>query len=128
MLLDNPFYQDAIQLFLLQDSTLTFSDVRFFLATLQNVTSLSSNWSVISNMVNDVKKPFSCFEVNRFVEVSSEADLETQAAKLFENGTFFMGIVFENVKASDTQIPENFAVKFRTNVDNVPDTTLTRPW
>jgi hypothetical protein len=128
VLLDNPFYQDAIQLFLLQDSTLTFADVRFFLSTLQNVTSLSSNWSVISNMVNDVKRPFSCFEVNRFVEVDSEATLEKEAAKLFSNGTFFMGMVFENVKPSDTQIPENFAVKFRTNVDNVPETAMIRPW
>ena len=127
-LLDNPFYQDAIQLFLLQDSSLTFSDIKFFLSTLQNITSLSSNWSNINSMVNDIRKPFSCFEVNRFIEVQSEDELEKQAASLFANGTFLIGIVFENVKPSDTQIPENFAVKFRTNVDNVPETIMTRPW
>ena len=79
-------------------------------------------------MVNDVKRTFSCFEVNRFVEVASEEELEKQAAKLFANGTFLIGIVFENVKSTDKELPNNFAVKIRTNVDNVPETTMTRPW
>jgi len=128
ILLDNPFYQDFIQLFLLQDSSLTYSDIRMFLSTLENVTSLSNNWSYISSMMSSIKNAFSCFEVNRFVAVENEQELENLASKLFQNGTFFLGMVFQNVKASDRTIPKNFNVKLRTNVDNVPETSITRPW
>jgi hypothetical protein len=128
VLLDNPFYRDAIELFILQDTTLTFDDIRMFLSTLENITSLSSDWSYISNMLSSIKSSFACFEVNRFVAVETEADLEKAAAKYYENGTFLIGIVFENVKMSDTDIPKNFNIKLRTNVDNVPDTSIVRPW
>ena len=128
VLLDNPFYQDFIQLFLLQDSNLTLSDVKMFLSTLENVTALSNDWSYISNMLNSVKNSVSCFETNRFVEVANEAELEKTASKLFSNATFLIGLVFENTKSTDVTLPPNFAVKLRMNVNNLPETNLPRPW
>ncbi len=91
VLLDNPFYQDFIQLFLLQDSNLTFADVKMFLSTLENVTALSNDWSYISNMMNSIKNTVACFEVNRFIALDSEAELEKTATKLFSNATFLIG-------------------------------------
>ncbi len=41
---------------------------------------------------------------------------------------FIKGLVFQNVKDTDTRMPENFAIKLRTNIDNVPETTIIRPW
>lgn len=32
------------------------------------------------------------------------------------------------MKPSDKTIPDNFAVKLRTNADNVPETNIVRPW
>ncbi|CAF0899716.1 unnamed protein product, partial [Brachionus calyciflorus] len=128
ILLDNPFYQDFIQLFLLQDSTLTLSDIKMFLTTLENVTSMSDDWGYTSSLISTIKDAFSCFEVDRFVAYETEADLERDALKYFNNGTFLIGIVFENIKPSDTNIPPNFSVKIRTNADNVPETNILRPW
>ena len=79
-------------------------------------------------MLSSVKSSFACFEVNRFIAVETEAELEKAASKLYENGTFLIGVVFENVKMSDTDIPKNFNIKLRTNVDNVPETNIVRPW
>lgn len=128
ILLDNPFYQDFIQLFLLQDSNLKFSDVRFFLETLQNVTSLSNNWSYISNMLTSLKNAVSCFETDRFIALDNEKDLERTATQLFNNATFLIGFVFENTKPTDTVLPPNFNVKLRMNLNNVPETNLPRGW
>lgn len=128
VLLDNPFYQDFIQLFLLQDSNLKFSDIRMFLSTLENVTSLSNNWSYISSMLNSLKNAVSCFETDRFIALDNEKDLVRTATELFQNATFLIGFVFENTKPTDTELPENFAVKIRMNVNNVPETNLPRPW
>jgi hypothetical protein len=41
---------------------------------------------------------------------------------------FTKGIVFQNVNQNDKQIPPNFSVKLRSNVDNVPETNMVRPW
>lgn len=112
----------------MQDSTLTYDDLRFFLSTLENITALSDNWSYISSMMTTLKNSMSCFDVNRFIAVSSEAELETTAAKLFENGTFLMGLVFDNLKPNDIKSSNNFSVKMRMNIDNVPETNLIRPW
>jgi hypothetical protein len=94
VLLDNPFYQDFIQLFLLQDSNLTFADVKMFLSTLENVTALSNDWSYISNMMNSIKNSVACFETNRFIAVENEQELEKTATKLFGNATFLIGKYF----------------------------------
>jgi hypothetical protein len=128
VLLDNPFYQDFIQLFLLQDSNLKFSDIRFFLETLKNVTSMSNNWSYISSMLTSLKNAVSCFEVNRFIALDNEKDLERTATQLFNNATFLIGFVFENTKPTDTMLPKDFRVKLRMNINNVPETNLPRPW
>ena len=128
VLLDNPFYQDFIKLFLLQDSDLKFSDVKFFLSTLQNVTSMSNNWSYISSLLNSLKNAVSCFETDRFIALNNEKDLERTATQLFKNATFLIGFVFENTQPGDTVLPEDFSVKLRMNVNNVPETNLPRPW
>nr|QNH67915.1 ATP-binding cassette transporter subfamily A member 1-like protein X3 [Brachionus plicatilis] len=128
ILLDNPFYQDFIQLFLLQDSTLTLSDIKMFLVTLENVTSMNDDWTYTSSLVSSLKDAFSCFEIDRFVAFENEADLEKEALTFFNNGTLLMGLVFENIKPSDNEIPPNFSVKIRTNADNVPETYILRPW
>jgi hypothetical protein len=127
-LLDNPFYQDFIQLFLLQDSTLTIADIKHYLLVLENLAALSSDWSYYSNILGTFRDVFSCFEVDRFVSFETEAELERAAPSYFDNGKFLIGIVFENVKASDVTFPPNFAVKIRTNSDNVPETGIVRPW
>lgn len=127
-LLDNPFYQDFIQLFLLQDSTLTISDVKNYLVLLESITALKNDWSYYGGLLGTFKNVFSCFEVDRFVAVETETELEQQAAQLFSNGTLLIGIVFENVKSDDLTIPPDFAVKIRTNPDNVPETNIIRPW
>jgi hypothetical protein len=127
-LLDNPFYRDFIELFVLQDSSLTINDIKFYLSTLENVTSLSNDWEYISSLLTSFRNVVECFDTDRFQAVDNEIELERRAAKLFANGTFLIGVVFENVKPTDAKIPENFAVKLRTNIDNVPETTIIRPW
>lgn len=100
-MLDNPFYQDFIELFLLQDSTLTYSNIRTFLSTLENVTALSNDWSYIGSMMTSIKSTFSCFDVNRFIAVNTEEELEKLAGKLYENGTFLIGIfIFSSISKS----------------------------
>lgn len=128
VLLENPFYKDFIQLFLLQDSNLKFSDVKFFLLTLENVTALSNDWGYVSNMLNSLKNTMSCFETNRFIAVDTQKELEQVATQLFSNATFLIGFVFENTKPGDVDLPEDFRVKIRMNVNNVPETNLPRPW
>jgi hypothetical protein len=100
ILLDNPFYQDFIELFLLQDSTLTYSNIRTFLSTLENVTALSNDWSYIGSMMTSIKSTFSCFDVNRFIAVDTEEELEKLAGKLYQNGTFLIGfkLYYSNFK------------------------------
>ena len=117
-----------MELFLFQDSGVTIQNVKFYLSTLENVTSLSNDWLYISNLLGSFRNVVQCFDTNRFVALDNEAELEKTAAKLFENGTFLIGLVFQNVKSTDTKLPENFAVKLRTNIDNVPETTIIRPW
>ena len=99
-----------------------------FLVTLENVTSLNDDWSYTSSLVSSLKDAFSCFEIDRFVAFENEADLEKEAFNFFNNGTLLVGLVFENIKPSDKEIPPNFSVKIRTNADNVPETYILRPW
>lgn len=127
-LLDNPFYQDFIQLFLLQDTSLTITDIKTYLMMLEGVTSLSNDWSFLSTVLGAFRDTFSCFEVDRFVPFDNEAQLVKDAYKFFNNGTFMIAIVFENVKSTDVEIPPNFSIKLRTNTDNVPETNIVRPW
>lgn len=126
--MDNPFYADVIDLFILQDTNITIADVKFYLSTLENVTSLSNDWSYISGLLGSFRNLVNCFDTDRFLGLNNEPELEQTAAKLFSNGTFLVGLVFENVKPTDTKMPENLKVKIRTNIDNVPETTIIRPW
>jgi hypothetical protein len=92
-LLDNPFYQDFIQLFLLQDTKLTIGDIRTYLMVLETVTNLSKDWSFLSNILGAFRDTFACFEVNRFVAFETEEQLVKDAYKFFNNGTFLIGLV-----------------------------------
>lgn len=79
--------------------------------------------------MTSIKNSVACFDVNRFVALDSEAELEQVATKLFENGTFLIGLVFDNMPKTDSPtLPANLSVKMRMNVDNVPETNLIRPW
>jgi hypothetical protein len=89
--LDNPFFADFIDLFLLQDSTLTVTDVKFYLSSLENVTALSNDWMYISGLLTSFRNVVQCFDTNRFLALPNEIELEKTAAKLFENGTFLIG-------------------------------------
>lgn len=91
LLLDNPFYQDSIELFLLQDTNFTIDDIKSYVSMLQRVTSLSNDWKYISGIMNTVKTSFACFDTNRFIAVDNEVELEKLATKLFENATFLVG-------------------------------------
>jgi hypothetical protein len=91
LLLDNPFFADFLDLFLLQDSSLTIHDVKFYLSTLENVTALSNDWMYISGLLSSFRNVIECFDTNRFMALPNEAELEKTAAKLFENGTFLIG-------------------------------------
>ncbi len=90
--LENQFYHDFIQLFLLQQSEINFADIKMFIDTLRNITSMSKDWMSISDTLKLAKNAASCFETNRFIPVDSETELEDLAAKLYENGTFFAGL------------------------------------
>jgi len=79
-------------------------------------------------MVNSLKNAVSCFETNRFIAVDSEKALVNTATELFKNATFLIGFVFENTKPTDKVLPENFSVKIRMNLNNVPETNLPRGW
>lgn len=92
-LLDNPFYQDFIQLFLLQDTRLTIADLKTYLLILEGVTSLSNDWSFLSAVLGAFKDTFACFETNRFVSFDTEADLVKEAYNFFNNGTFLIGLL-----------------------------------
>jgi predicted ATP-grasp superfamily ATP-dependent carboligase len=98
VLLENPFYQDFIQVFLLQDSSLKFEDIQMFLTTLERITSLSNDWSYISDMMNTIRDTLACFDLNRFVAVNNETELENLATKMFTNGTFLAGELLELIE------------------------------
>ncbi len=71
---------------------MNFDDIKMFIDTLKNITSMSNDWTSLSNMLRDAKNVASCFETDRFIPVDSETELEDLAAKLYENGTFFAGL------------------------------------
>lgn len=110
---------------------------------------MSDDWRHISKIMETVKTTFACFDTNRLIAVENEVELEKLATKLFENATFLvgksliknslkknkiskdlftLGFVFENVDPANSELPSNFSVKLRMNVNNVPETNLIRPW
>ncbi len=91
MLLENPLYQDSIRLFALQDSGLSIETLQEYLGILENITSLSNDWRIVSKVMETVKDTFACFDTNRLVAVENELELEKLATKLFENATFLVG-------------------------------------
>jgi hypothetical protein len=90
-LFENQFYQDFIQLFLLQQTQINFEDLRNFISALNNITSYSDNWKNLSSLLKTASRMIGCFEVDRFVPLENENELEEVAAKLFANGTFLAG-------------------------------------
>ena len=90
-MLDNPFYQDALELFVLQDMNFSVEDIKKYLSILTNITAISDNWKQISKIMDTVKNTFSCFDTNRFVAVENEVELEALATQLFKNATFLVG-------------------------------------
>lgn len=127
-LLENQFYQDFIQIILLQQDQINLNDIKTFIYTLHNITSLSNNWLHISDLMKTARNVISCFEIDRFIAVDSENELVDLAEEFFANGSFLAGLVFDNVKYTDKKIPDNLQVKVRMNIDNVPETNLIRPW
>lgn len=92
-LLDNPFYQDFIQLFLLQDTSITIAEIKTYLMMLEGVTSLSNDWTFLSTVLGAFRDTFACFEVDRFVPFDTEAQLVKEAYNFFNNGTFMIGLL-----------------------------------
>ena len=122
----NPLIEDAIKVFFLPGVEL--KELRAALAALEAVTSTSDDWSRISGVMAAVRDSFHCFDTTRFIAVENEEKLEQSATRLFDNATFLVGFVFENVKTGDSELPRNLSAKIRMNVDNVPETNLVRPW
>jgi hypothetical protein len=90
--LDNPLLQDSFELFLLQNTNLTMKNLKSYLSLLRNITSLSNDWPRVSKIVETIRLSFSCLEIDRFIALDNEAELEKVAAKLFENATFLVGM------------------------------------
>lgn len=74
---------------------------------------------VIQTIVNILE----CFSIDRFVSVSSEAEMEKLAYELNEKKMFYSGIFFNNVsKVTDKE----YSYKIRMDVDNIPITLENR--
>lgn len=74
----------------------------------------------MKNLVIRISKMANCINLDRFVSVESEEELEKKALRLMEVNEFMAGIVF--VKSDDKTIE----YKIRMDIDNVPSTSRIR--
>jgi hypothetical protein len=75
----------------MKETEINFEDIKTFMYTMHNVTSMNSNWLLISDMLKTIKNGLTCFDVNRFVAVDTETELLDRASKMFADGKFLAG-------------------------------------
>ncbi|KAL3877830.1 hypothetical protein ACJMK2_035474 [Sinanodonta woodiana] len=79
----------------------------------------------------------SCLEMNRFIPVASEDEMNKEGVKLSNKKEFLAGLVFMNVedmpngrrkRQLTTDIPKHIQYKLRMDIDNVPHTERLKEW
>lgn len=65
-----------------------------------------------------------CFELNRFVGLKDESDLETAAKEYTKSHELIAGLVFMNVDDENQDLPPKIEYKIRVDIDFVPTTKM----
>lgn len=63
-----------------------------------------------------------CLDLDKFEAAPTEGHLVSRALELLENGTYWAGIVFENLQPNASQPPPYVKYKIRMDVDDVERT------
>lgn len=66
--------------------------------------------------------PPQCLDLDKFVAVPTEDRLVSRALELLANGTFWAGIVFDNLGSNASDVPPYVKYKIRMDIDEVEGT------
>uniref|UniRef100_A0AAX7W198 ABC transporter domain-containing protein n=1 Tax=Astatotilapia calliptera TaxID=8154 RepID=A0AAX7W198_ASTCA len=89
-----------------------------------------SDWRNVYNSTSEMLKLLStflrCLDLDKFEAASTEGQLVNRALDLLTNGTFWAGIVFENLQLNSSLPPPYVKYKIRMDVDEVESTRTVR--
>uniref|UniRef100_A0A671UT72 P-type phospholipid transporter n=1 Tax=Sparus aurata TaxID=8175 RepID=A0A671UT72_SPAAU len=81
------------------------------------------DWRNVLNTTTQIMKLLSnflgCLDLNKFEAFPTEGHLVTKALELLENGTFWAGVVFENLQPDASQPPPYIKYKIRMDIEEV---------
>uniref|UniRef100_A0A669E1K7 ABC transporter domain-containing protein n=1 Tax=Oreochromis niloticus TaxID=8128 RepID=A0A669E1K7_ORENI len=87
-------------------------------------------WDFLQNssQVNNIRVRLSmvCLDLDKFEVASTESQLVNRSLDLLRNGTFWAGIVFENLQLNSSLPPPYVKYKIRMDVDEVESTRTVR--
>lgn len=63
-----------------------------------------------------------CLDLDKFESAPTEARLVNRAMELLSNGTYWAGVVFENLQADSSQPPPHVKYKIRMDIEEVERT------
>lgn len=89
-----------------------------------------SDWRNVYNSTSEMLKLLStflrCLDLDKFEVASTESQLVNRSLDLLRNGTFWAGIVFENLQLNSSLPPPYVKYKIRMDVDEVESTRTVR--
>ncbi|KAL4006708.1 leucine-rich repeat-containing protein 16 [Sarotherodon galilaeus] len=89
-----------------------------------------SDWRNVYNSTSEMLKLLStflrCLDLDKFEAASTEGQLVNRSLDLLRNGTFWAGIVFENLQLNSSLPPPYVKYKIRMDVDEVESTRTVR--
>ncbi|OQV15717.1 ATP-binding cassette sub-family A member 1 [Hypsibius exemplaris] len=95
-------------------------------ANATSIAELKEQIAMMGSFISNVTRFMSCFDLNKFVPMANEAVLNKHGAVLVDNGTFWSGIVFDNLKddayKTTEEIPPFIRYKIRYDIDKVDST------
>lgn len=108
-----------------QNSTLRFALEHWF----ANSTDPRSLFVSVKEIAGQLGNLVKCFRLDRFVIVKNEEELEQRSACLITHDQYLSGVVFQNLTANSTELPDLIRYKIRhapTLIDGTRDVMDTR--
>ncbi|XP_028998112.1 phospholipid-transporting ATPase ABCA1-like [Betta splendens] len=88
---------------------------------------LALNWRDVYNTTSQMLKLLSdfigCLDLDKFEAAPTEARLVSRAMELLSNGTYWAGVVFENLPLDSSQPPAHVKYKIRMDIEEVERTS-----
>ncbi|XP_075999903.1 phospholipid-transporting ATPase ABCA1 [Genypterus blacodes] len=79
-------------------------------------------YRTVTQILQLLSKLLGCLELNKFEAAPTEGHLVSKALELLENGTYWAGIVFENLQPNSSHPPPYVKYKIRMDIDQVERT------